>query len=423
MHNDTQQIANTTGMPADAVQRLIGASEANVAASGALQTQMQQFQQASVRGQQLQTEALLRQLGEAAQAQAQQNLLLQQVQTSLANAAPGAPQPATPPAVVTQELAAFMGGAVSNTVREVAHNISAMTQQSLREAAQGHQTITQNMFQPLMDYIRNLPPQNQIFQYFNHQNQFAMINLNQLIDNSRRLRTTVNVDARQQTINVMLQEVVNILHAQRVPVNRETVNNVLEQMTGSNLEALGDPPLPPPQEPPTDMPFDPLNPLQAQSFVVPNIENMLGPQSLLSPSTIPDVPTETVPSPAEVVDTLSSPSPAETEAETEAGYSDEGCTAPSRLPPNAARLPPKATAMPPPRAPPKAQPMPPKAGRVPIRQQGKAPPTEALAAQAVAVQTLARAENLAKHRQQPKASWSRPFGETSVVDDLEPPNI
>ena len=283
-------------MPADAVQRRIrriggqrGCLWRAADTDAAVPTSKRE-------GQQLQTEALLRQLGEAAQAQAQQNLLLQQVQTSLANAAPGAPQPATPPAVVTQELAAFMGGAVSNTVREVAHNISAMTQQSLREAAQGHQTITQNMFQPLMDYIRNLPPQNQIFQYANHQNQFAMINLNQLIDNSRRLRTTVNVDARQQTINVMLQEVVNILHAQRVPVNRQTVNNVLEQTTRSNLEALGDPPLPPPQEPPTDMPFDPLNPLQAQSFVVPNIENMpaIGPQSLLSPSTIPDVPTETV---------------------------------------------------------------------------------------------------------------------------------
>ena len=151
----------------------------------------------------------------------------------------------------------------------------------------------------------------------------------------------------------------------------------------------------------------------------------IGPQSLLSPSTIPDVPTETVLSLAEVVDTLSSPSPAETEAETEAGYNDEGGTALSRLPPNAAKLPPKATAMPPPRAPPKAQPKdPPKAGRVPIRQQGKAPPTEALVAQAVAVQTLARAENLAKHRQYvPKASWSRPFGETSVADDLEPPFV
>ena len=60
---DANQIATATGMPADAVQRLIGASEANVAASGALQAQMQTFQQASVRGQQLQTEALLRQLG------------------------------------------------------------------------------------------------------------------------------------------------------------------------------------------------------------------------------------------------------------------------------------------------------------------------------------------------------------------------
>ena len=55
LNNDAHQIANTTGMPVDAVQRLIGASEANVAASGALQTHMQQFQQAGVKGQQLHT--------------------------------------------------------------------------------------------------------------------------------------------------------------------------------------------------------------------------------------------------------------------------------------------------------------------------------------------------------------------------------
>ena len=37
LNNDANQIASAIGMPADAVQRLIGASEANVAASGALQ--------------------------------------------------------------------------------------------------------------------------------------------------------------------------------------------------------------------------------------------------------------------------------------------------------------------------------------------------------------------------------------------------
>ena len=141
LRRDSEQVAAQTGLPPEVIQRLVGASEANVAASGALQQQVQQFQQASVRGQQLQTEALLRQLGQAAQAQQQQNVTLQQAQTSLAGAAQAAPQ--TPPAVQTEELARFMHGAVSNTVREVAQGMSAIVREHLHQAAQGNQAISQ----------------------------------------------------------------------------------------------------------------------------------------------------------------------------------------------------------------------------------------------------------------------------------------
>ena len=92
------------------------------------------------------------------------------------------------------------------------------------------------MFEPVIDYIRNLPPQNQVFQYFDQRNQWAMLNLQQLIDNSQNLQT-VNVDARQQTINVMLQEVVNILHAQHVPVNSETVNTHCRHLIAKRSQA------------------------------------------------------------------------------------------------------------------------------------------------------------------------------------------
>ena len=57
---------------------------------------------------------------------------------------------------------------------------------------------------------------------------------------------------------------------------------------------LGDAPLPPPQYPPDDMPYNPLDPLQ--SGRVPNIEDMQVGQSLSSPITVAigDVATETM---------------------------------------------------------------------------------------------------------------------------------
>ena len=150
LNNDAQQIANTTGMPADAVRRLIGASEANVAVSREMQQQQQHAQGANQRQQQLQTEAILTRLGEAALGQAQQNQLLQQMQTSLANAAPGAPQPPTPPALDTQQLATFMGSTISGTAREVGNQMAARIGERLQEAARGHQAISQQMLLSLI---------------------------------------------------------------------------------------------------------------------------------------------------------------------------------------------------------------------------------------------------------------------------------
>ena len=120
--------------------------------------QMQQFQQASVRGQQLQSEAL----GEAAQAQWQQNSMIQQALTPLAGVAPGAAQTATPPALQTQELATFMGSAISGTVREVGNQMAVRFQELLREAALGNQAINQEIIQGIMRYIVSLPRQSQI---------------------------------------------------------------------------------------------------------------------------------------------------------------------------------------------------------------------------------------------------------------------
>ena len=244
----------------------------------------------------------------------------------------------------------------------------------------------------------------------------------------------MNVDARQQTINVMLQEVVNILHAQHVPVNRETVSNVLEQMTGSNLEALGDPPLPPPQEAPDSLPIDPLDPFRAQSFtVVPNIENMPIIPSIPpppSPTTLAgasenemtDQEVQNAPprSPAPTINLASPTTPnfsPTSLAATEAGYSDDGGTLTLTHVPPEAQLPPGGLPLiMRPAGPPKTGAMLPP-GRVPIKQ-GKAAPTGALATQAVAAQAVARAGTLAKHRQG-AAPWGRNFGEPVVFNDFD----
>ena len=164
LRRDSEQVAAQTGLPPEVIQRLVGASEASVAVSREMQQQQQHAQSANQRQQQLQTEAILTQLGTAAAAQQQQNSMLQQLSSSLANAAPGAPQPATPPAIDTQQLATFMGGAISGTAREVGNQMAARFRELLQEAAMGNQAISQQMFQPIMDYIQNLPQQNQILQ-------------------------------------------------------------------------------------------------------------------------------------------------------------------------------------------------------------------------------------------------------------------
>ena len=381
LRRDSEQVAAQTGLPPEVIQRLVGASEASVAVSREMQQQQQHAQSANQRQQQLQTDAILTQLSTAATAQQQQNSMLQQLSSSLAGAAPGAPQPATPPAIDTQQLATFMGGAISGTAREVGHQMAAQFRELLREAANGNQAISQQMIQPIMTYIENLPQQNQILQYFDNRSQFVTANLNQVILNSQQLtQVNLNIDARQQLQRNVVQQVVNILHAQGIPPRRENVNNVLGQLTNGQLalENIGDPPLPPPQDPPTDMPFDPLDPLQARSFVVPNIEAMPvtgPPPSLISPSTIP------------IGD-----GPDFTDTENE-GNSEGGGTSFIRPPPNTQMLPPppKTGGVPPPKggAPP---------GREGIKNLGKAPPNKALTNQTVAAQTLARTKAVANAR-------------------------
>ena len=96
-----------------------------------------------------------------------------------------------------------------------------------------------------------------------------------------------------------------------------------------------------------------------------------------------------------------------TETETEGGASDGGVTLFSRRP-ALSTPPPKAGNMPPP-------------GRVPITQQGKAPPNQGPIAQAVAARTLARAQGIANRRQDAQSSaWSRPLGDGGTIDELDP---
>ena len=184
LRRDSEQVAAQTGLPPEVIQRLVGASEASVAVSREMQQQQQHAQSANQRQQQLQTEAILTQLGTAAAAQQQQNSMLQQLSSSLANAAPGAPQPATPPAIDTQQLATFLGGAISGTAREVGHQMAARFRELLQEAAMGNQAISQQMFQPIMTYIENLPQQNQILQYFDNRSQFVTVYLNHVMLNT-----------------------------------------------------------------------------------------------------------------------------------------------------------------------------------------------------------------------------------------------
>ena len=218
LRRDSEQVAAQTGLPPAVIQQLVGNSEASVAVSREMQQQQLHAQGANQRQQQLQTEAILTQLGTAAAAQQQHNSMLQQVLSSLANAAPGAPQPATPPAIDTQQLATFMGGAISGTAREVGNQMAARFRELLQEAAMGNQAISQQMFQPIMTYIQNLPQQNQILQYFDNRSQFVTANLNQVILNSQQLtQVNLNIDARQQLQRNVVQQVVNILHAQGIP--------------------------------------------------------------------------------------------------------------------------------------------------------------------------------------------------------------
>ena len=294
LRRDSEQVAAQTGLPPEVIQRLVGASEASVAVSREMQQQQQHAQSANQRQQQLQTEAILTQLGTAAAAQQQQNSMLQQLSSSLANAAPGAPQPATPPAIDTQQLATFMGGAISGTAREVGNQMAARFRELLQEAAMGNQAISQQMFQPIMTYIENLPQQNQILQYFDNRSQFVTANLNQVILNSQQLtQVNLNIDARQQLQRNVVQQVVNVLNAQGIPPQRENVNNVLGQLTNGQLAlenvGYGALPLPPPQDPPPSMPFDPLDPLQARSF---SVNPALLAQNV-PPATLSDMFTET----------------------------------------------------------------------------------------------------------------------------------
>ena len=303
LRRDSEQVAAQTGLPPEVIQRLVGASEASVAVSREMQQQQQHAQSANQRQQQLQTEAILTQLGTAAAAQQQQNSMLQQLSSSLANAAPGAPQPATPPAIDTQQLATFMGGAISGTAREVGNQMAARFRELLQEAAMGNQAISQQMFQPIMTYIENLPQQNQILQYFDNRSQFVTNNLNQVILNSQQLtQVNLNIDARQQLQRNVVQQVVNVLNAQGIPPQRENVNNVLGQLTNGQLAlenvGYGALPLPPPQDPPPSMPFDPLDPLQARSFSV-------NPALLAPPETLAEMFTETY--------TVGADSPADTQ--------------------------------------------------------------------------------------------------------------
>ena len=144
LNAQTAQISAETGLPQPAVERLVASSEANAAASAVLQQQMQTYQASAQRSSQLQTDALLRELGQAASLQGQQVGLLQELQTSLAGAAlaVAAAAPSPPPAMLTQELAAFMGSTVSGTVRQVAYDMDNMMQHRFRQTTQGQQSTT-----------------------------------------------------------------------------------------------------------------------------------------------------------------------------------------------------------------------------------------------------------------------------------------